>query len=356
MRVAAGQAIGRRKVGLVGAGAVVVGAARVDREAERHRLQRARLVAGELQALHVRRERRRALADTSAAAREPWASSGAEPLARADLVDARAAARRRRRSAATARRSGRARRTPSPTRSSRPAEIVSRPGRRSGRSPPGRRRDRRRRTAGRARRRSRTPRGLACRRRPCRCARSRSSTRRSCPARRRGPRRGPPRRGRRLRNVGGLEVAGRQRGDGVEREQVGQRAELAVLRGRGAERARAQVARGGEHRRGSAGATFVAGRTAIALSSFEPRTAPRPPRPACRPSCETVAYFTRRSPAGPIEATRHALPSRSRSRASASAAESPQRSPAGSSRAPSPSTSRTDGSRTRRGRRSRRGR
>ena len=46
----------------------------------------------------------------------------------------------------------------------------------------------------------------------------------------------------------GLEVAGRQRADGVEGEQVGQRAELAVL-GRGRpERARPQVARGGEHR------------------------------------------------------------------------------------------------------------
>ena len=44
------------EVGLVGAGAVVVGAARVDREPERHRLQRPRLVAGQLQALDVRRE------------------------------------------------------------------------------------------------------------------------------------------------------------------------------------------------------------------------------------------------------------------------------------------------------------
>ena len=95
---------------------------------------------------------------------------------------------------------------------------------------------------------------------------------------------------------------------------------------------------------GSAGATFIDGRTAIALMSFEPSTAPRPPRPAWRPSWETVAYFTRRSPAGPIEATRHALPRRSRSRVSASAAESPQRSPAGSSRAPSPSITRTEGS------------
>ena len=83
------------EVGLVGARAVVVGAARVDREAERHRLQRARLVAGQLEALDVRgevrpspgrRPRRRA--------REPSASSVAEPLARADLLD-RAQHRRR---------------------------------------------------------------------------------------------------------------------------------------------------------------------------------------------------------------------------------------------------------------------
>src|SRR3954470_39004 len=88
--------------------------------------------------------------------------------------------------------------------------------------------------------------------------------------------------------------------------------------------------------RGSAEATFVAGFTATAFSSFEPRTAPSPPRPAWRPSCETVAYLARLSPAGPIEATRHALPSRSRSLASASAAGSPQRSPAGSGRRPPP--------------------
>src|SRR4051795_5944460 len=64
--------------------------------------------------------------------------------------------------------------------------------------------------------------------------------------------------------------------------------------------------------RGSCEGTFVDGLTAIALSSFAPSTAPRPPRPAWRPSWETVAYVTRRSPAGPIDATRQALPSRSR--------------------------------------------
>src|SRR4051812_23834453 len=95
---------------------------------------------------------------------------------------------------------------------------------------------------------------------------------------------------------------------------------------------------------GSAEPTLVVARTATALSSFDPSTAPSPPRPAWRPSCESVAYLTSRSPAGPIEATRQALPSRLRSRCSASAADRPQRSPAGCSRGPSPSTSSTDGS------------
>src|ERR1022692_1326248 len=40
---------------------------------------------------------------------------------------------------------------------------------------------------------------------------------------------------------------------------------------------------------GSAEATLVAARTATALSRLAPMTAPSPPRPACRPSCEIVA-------------------------------------------------------------------
>ena len=42
-------------------------------------------------------------------------------------------------------------------------------------------------------------------------------------------------------------------------------------------------------RRGSAVAHFVAARTATALMRLDPSTAPSPPRPAWRPSCETVA-------------------------------------------------------------------
>jgi len=40
---------------------------------------------------------------------------------------------------------------------------------------------------------------------------------------------------------------------------------------------------------GSCGGTFVPARTATALMFLAPSTAPRPPRPACRPSWETVA-------------------------------------------------------------------
>ena len=93
---------------------------------------------------------------------------------------------------------------------------------------------------------------------------------------------------------------------------------------------------------GSAGATLAAARTAMALIRLAPSTAPSPPRPACRPSWEIVAYRTPRSPAGPIAATRQPRPSRSRSVADACAAVSPDRSPASSRRGPFWSTSRTD--------------
>src|SRR5205085_2029983 len=51
------------EVRLVGTAAVVVGAARADGEAQRHRLQGARLVAGDLQPLDVRGEIRRVPAE-----------------------------------------------------------------------------------------------------------------------------------------------------------------------------------------------------------------------------------------------------------------------------------------------------
>src|SRR3954453_446047 len=72
-------------VGLVGARAVVVRAAGDDREDERHRLQRARLVAGELHALDVRRERVRALPDLLRRRARALGEQRAGPRARADL-------------------------------------------------------------------------------------------------------------------------------------------------------------------------------------------------------------------------------------------------------------------------------
>ena len=65
--------------------------------------------------------------------------------------------------------------------------------------------------------------------------------------------------------------------------------ELTVLGRRRAEGAGAQVAGCASTAGGSAGATLVAACTAMALSRLAPITAPSPPRPACRPSWETVA-------------------------------------------------------------------
>ena len=79
--------VAARQVGLVRARAVVVGAARVDREAERHRLQRARLVARQLEALDVRGERRRALADDLGGRPRALGQQRAEALPGADLLD-----------------------------------------------------------------------------------------------------------------------------------------------------------------------------------------------------------------------------------------------------------------------------
>ena len=55
---------------------------------------------------------------------------------------------------------------------------------------------------------------------------------------------------------------------------------------------------------GSATGHFAVARTAIAFSRLDPITAPSPPRPAWRPSCDTVAKRTSFSPAGPIAAMR----------------------------------------------------
>src|SRR6185503_18122806 len=94
-------------------------------------------------------------------------------------------------------------------------------------------------------------------------------------------------------------------------------------------------------------ATLAPALTSTALRFLAPSTAPRPPRPACRPSWEIVAYRTPRSPAGPIAAVRQPRPKRCFAAASASAADSPVRSAAGSSRTPSASTSSTDSWRAR---------
>ncbi len=152
------------QVGLVGTRAVVVGAPGVHRQAQRHRVHRAGLVAGQLQALDLRRELRRAAADPLRRAPRALGEQVAQPLPGADLVQRPAAARPRRRTAARARRSGRARRTPWPRRSCRRPRSCPGPARRSARWRRARRRGRTPRTSGRARRRSRTPPASACRR------------------------------------------------------------------------------------------------------------------------------------------------------------------------------------------------
>src|SRR5204863_3002176 len=55
---------------------------------------------------------------------------------------------------------------------------------------------------------------------------------------------------------------------------------------------------------GSATGQRATARTATAFRRLAPSTAPSPPRPAWRPSWDTVAYRTSRSPAGPIAAIR----------------------------------------------------
>ena len=79
-------------------------------------------------------------------------------------------------------------------------------------------------------------------------------------------------------------------------------------------------------------------RTATAFRRLEPITAPSPPRPAWRPSCETVAKRTSCSPAGPIAATRYAGRAARAAPPPRRRPSRPQRSPAGSSRTPCSST------------------
>src|SRR6185436_8315650 len=85
-------------------------------------------------------------------------------------------------------------------------------------------------------------------------------------------------------------------------------------------------------------------RTAIAFTFLLPRTAPLPPRPAWRPSCEIVAYRTARSPAGPIAAIWKSEPSWALSADSVAPHVAPRRSPALSSRTRPSSTIRVDSS------------
>src|SRR3954471_2558687 len=88
VRLAAGQAVEAAREGrLVGTRAGVVGAAGVDGEAERHRLQRARLVARQLHPLDLGRERLRALPDDLRRRARALGEQRADALARADLVE-----------------------------------------------------------------------------------------------------------------------------------------------------------------------------------------------------------------------------------------------------------------------------
>ena len=236
------------QVGLVGAGAVVVGAAGVDREAERHRVQGARLVAGHLHALDVRREVGRVTADLLGCPPGPLGQQRPDAGAVADLVE-----RAQQRLAVAEAQPGRVDQPRSAHSIAQamvpPAEMVSIPS------------SSQRALAASTSSASDTPhigpsaKTFSYSTRPClpplrgdRCARSRSSRRRSCCA--------PPcacsaassaARSGACSKVAALKLrVGRVR-QGVEREQVGEGAELAVLRRGRAERPGPQVARGGQH-------------------------------------------------------------------------------------------------------------
>ena len=287
------------------------------------------------------------------ARREPSASRDPERRARGRRSrPGRAAARRSRRTAATARRSGRAGRTPWPTRSCRPPRSCRCRARRSGRWRRARRPGRSPRTSGRARTRSRTRPGPSCPGRPGRCARSRSCRTRSCCGRPGAcpPRRPPPRSASWLsaRRPAPSKVAAWKFRVGsvlialnASRLASVPSSRYFAVAGPNDRSRRSRAA--ASTLPGSAVATLAAARTAIAFRFLAPMTAPSPPRPACRPSCEIVAYRTPRSPAGPIAATRQPRPSSFLSCLSVSSALRPVSPSRGPAAVPSPSMSRADG-------------
>ena len=75
------------EVDLVGAAAIVIGAAGADREPQRHRLQRARLVAGNLQTLDLRRKRQRVVSDRLRRAAAAFRQQIADALPTTDQID-----------------------------------------------------------------------------------------------------------------------------------------------------------------------------------------------------------------------------------------------------------------------------
>ena len=227
----------------------MVGAPGVDGQPQRHRLQRARLVPGQLQALDLRREVDRALADDLGRPPRPLGQQLAEARAGADEVE-----RAQQRGAVA---------EPQPRRVDQPAlGALHRPGDRA---------------AGRDRVQAQLVAAGAGREHVVRVGHPAQRPEREhvlvlhalapaalagvdvLAADRAGRARVAGHPAQLVQLLGGQpgraveggrgEVAGRERGDGVEREQVGQGAQLAVLRGGRAEAARPQVLRRGQHGR-----------------------------------------------------------------------------------------------------------
>jgi hypothetical protein len=90
-------------------------------------------------------------------------------------------------------------------------------------------------------------------------------------------------------NVARLEVARRQRRDRVESEQIGERAELAVLRRGRAERALTQIAGGGEHALRVGGGALRRRTHGDRLDVLGPEHCAQPAAAGVAPSWETVA-------------------------------------------------------------------